>query len=71
MKSNLESVRLTLGGVLMKEGKMFDAMDMFEQVKSPAGMFNLAQVLFASLKDCTLQQKKTLSVISRVDDHNP
>ncbi|XP_015756667.1 PREDICTED: uncharacterized protein LOC107336119 [Acropora digitifera] len=44
VKSNLESVRLALGGVLMKEGKMFDAMDMFEQVKSPAGMFNLAQV---------------------------
>ncbi|XP_074633716.1 E3 SUMO-protein ligase RanBP2-like isoform X4 [Acropora palmata] len=44
VKSNLESVRLALGGVLMKEGKMFDAMDMFEHVKSPAGMFNLAQV---------------------------
>lgn len=58
MKSNLESVRLALGGVLMKEGKMFDAMDMFEQVKSPAGMFNLAQVMFAPLRDSTVHCSK-------------
>ena len=29
----------------MKEGKVFDAMEMFEQVKTPPGMYNLAQVL--------------------------
>ncbi|XP_068685132.1 E3 SUMO-protein ligase RanBP2-like [Montipora foliosa] len=44
IKLNLESVRLALGGALMKEGKLFDAMDMFEQVKTPPGMYNLAQV---------------------------
>lgn len=64
MKSNLESVRLALGGVLMKEGKMFDAMDMFEQVKSPAGMFNLAQVLFASLRDSTVHCSKKQKSVS-------
>lgn len=51
MKSHLQSVRLALGGVLMKEGKLFEAMEMFEQVKTPPGMYNLAQVLFPSLGD--------------------
>lgn len=44
MKSQLQSVRLTMGGALMKEGKLFEAADLFEQVKTPPGLYNLAQV---------------------------
>lgn len=46
MKVQLQSVRLTMGGALMKEGKLFEAMDLFEQVKTPPGLYNLAQVIF-------------------------
>ena len=53
VKFQLQSVRLTVGGTLMKEGKLFDAMEMFEQVKTPPGMFNLAQVLFCSCTECS------------------
>ena len=44
MKLQLQSVRLTMGGTLMKEGKLFEAMELFEQVKTPPGLYNLAQV---------------------------
>ncbi|XP_078378795.1 E3 SUMO-protein ligase RanBP2-like isoform X2 [Oculina patagonica] len=44
VKSLLQSVRLTMGGALMKEGKLFEAMELFEQVKTPPGLYNLAQV---------------------------
>ena len=46
MKLQLQSVRLTMGGALMKEGKLFDAMELFELVKTPPGLYNLAQVKF-------------------------
>ena len=49
MRAELQSVRLAIGGALMKEGKLFDAMEMFEQVKTPPGMYNLAQVIFKLL----------------------
>ena len=44
VKLQLQSVRLTMGGALMKEGKLFEAMELFEQVKTPPGLYNLAQV---------------------------
>ena len=44
VKLQLQSVRLAMGGALMKEGKLFDAMEQFEQVKTPPGLYNLAQV---------------------------
>ena len=46
MKLQLQSVRLTMGGTLMKEGKVFEAFEFFEQVKTPPGLYNLAQVQF-------------------------
>ena len=50
LKSQLQSVRLAMGGALMKEGKLFEAMEMFEQVKTPPGMYNLAQVLSVNIR---------------------
>ena len=44
VKLQLQSLRLTMGGTLMKEGKLFEAMELFEQVKTPPGLYNLAQV---------------------------
>ncbi|KAJ7392582.1 hypothetical protein OS493_010231 [Desmophyllum pertusum] len=44
VKSQLQSARLTMGGALMKDGKLFEAMELFEQVKTPPGLYNLAQV---------------------------
>ena len=54
----------------MKEGKLFDAMDMFEQVKTPPGMYNLAQVLFVSFKEYLFVIVKGLHflVICRVEE---
>lgn len=49
MRAEVQSVRLAIGGALMKEGKLFDAMEMFEQVKTSPGMYNLAQVIFKLL----------------------
>jgi len=46
VKLQLQSVRLTMGGASMKEGKLFEAMELFEQVKTPPGLYNLAQVKF-------------------------
>ena len=56
MKLQLQSVRLTVGGALMKEGKLFDAMDLFEQVKTPPGLYNLAQVKFKWAKPFHYQE---------------
>ena len=56
VKLQLQSVRLTVGGALMKEGKLFDAMDLFEQVKTPPGLYNLAQVKFKWAKPFHYQE---------------
>ncbi|XP_022791125.1 RANBP2-like and GRIP domain-containing protein 2 isoform X1 [Stylophora pistillata] len=43
LKTQCQSVRLAIGGGLLKEGKIFEAMELFEQVKTPPGLYNLAQ----------------------------
>ena len=45
MKTQFQSVRLAIGGELMRGGKLFEAMELFEQVKTPPGLYNLAQVI--------------------------
>lgn len=44
LKTQFQSVRLAIGGGLLKEGKIFEAMELFEMVKTPPGLYNLAQV---------------------------
>ena len=56
MKLQLQSIRLTMGGTLMKEGKLFEAMELFEQVKTPPGLYNLAQVKYEWAKPFHYQE---------------
>ena len=45
----LQSARLVLGGAAMQGGRIEEAMELFEQVKTSRGMFNLAQVQFREI----------------------
>ncbi|KAK3747481.1 hypothetical protein QZH41_002159 [Actinostola sp. cb2023] len=44
IKFNIQKARLILGEAAIKEGRIEEAMEMFEQVKTTQGMWNLAQI---------------------------
>ncbi|XP_031567711.1 E3 SUMO-protein ligase RanBP2-like [Actinia tenebrosa] len=44
IKFNIQKARLILGEAALREGKIEEAMEMFEQVKTTQGMWNLAQI---------------------------
>ena len=61
VKNNLQVARLALGEAAVREGKYEEAMELYEQVKTTQGIWNLAQV---SLRSQPFQDSEKTQVIN-------